>query len=164
MRKRVEVVVGQGRYIERECALESGSRGLWFEVIRQGLVLQCFLIQMQNKNQGYFLCKRKNHHLAWLKSVRKVLCKIQLYLEWLLHKTNYISSEEAKSCQLLLLLDARYLQASFTVRQESSCTGHCINTMKTQSLHYRLCSLIHERVDVYGWTNGEWKETRKEIS
>lgn len=39
MRKRVEVVVGQGRYIERECALESGSRGLWFEVIRQGLVL-----------------------------------------------------------------------------------------------------------------------------
>lgn len=28
-------MVGQGRYAERECTHESGSRGLWFEVIRE---------------------------------------------------------------------------------------------------------------------------------
>lgn len=64
------------------CALQNGSKGLRFEVIRQRVALQWCLIQMQSKKQA--CCnqadagKRKSHRLAWLKSVRKVFCKIQL--------------------------------------------------------------------------------------
>lgn len=162
--KRVETVVGQGRHTERNMLLRVDPEASGLKSLGRALCISAFWSKCKAKTKDPSSDKRKNHHLAWLKSVRKVLCKMQLYLGWLLHKTNSIYSEEAKSCQLLLLLDTRCLQASFTSRQESSCSGHRINTIKTWSLHSRLCSLIHDRVDVSEWTSGEWKETRRQIS